>query len=105
MLKRLVPAICIMSILFCLDAHHIQAQSGNCDFVGSLSQSRGREVDPLSGVTVESRILEPNNVVVVGQDPEEVGVSIEITIRSQKGVVEHDETIASQECAHYGKKI
>jgi len=67
-------------------------------------QSRGEALYPANGVTVESHILEPNNVVVVGQDPAEIGVSIEITIRSQKGVIEHDETIASQECAHYGKK-
>jgi hypothetical protein len=104
MQKRMMVVICIVSILISLDVRYINAQSGNCDFVGTLMQSRGEALDPASGVTVESQILEPNNVVVVGQDPEEVGVSIEITIKSQIGVIEHDETIGSQVCRHYGQE-
>jgi hypothetical protein len=64
-----------------------------------------REIDPTSGVTVSVNTYvgaegNKKNVVVFGQDPEEEGVGVTVTLTPVTGDIVHNEQVTS--CKYYG---
>jgi hypothetical protein len=97
MMKKSLPVIFLVVLLSNLrvDVIPVKADAGDC-FVGSLMNSNGRELEYPSGVTVSVEQFEPTNPVVVGQDPDEVGVSILVEVTSLYGAIEHEDWVTDK---------
>jgi hypothetical protein len=97
MMKKSLPVIFLVVLLSNLrvDVILVKADAGNC-FVGSLLNRSGFPLKPPSGVTVSVEQFEPMNPVVVGQDPDEEGVSIQVEVTSLYGAIEHEDWVTDK---------
>jgi hypothetical protein len=102
-MKRLIMCslFVLTMFLFGADAGRVRAQEGNC-IAGNVSELLMMDSSPLkpsSGTTFSWEKIEPENVVVVGQDPvERTGVTISVTLTSVTGRINHDELETVTDC-------
>jgi len=92
-----------------MEVNAVQAQEQGCNYASELRISgTTRAIEPISGATIsvlqtvmEPKVNEVKNVIVYGQDKEEEGVSLTITVTATTGEIKHDEWDDKQECQSY----
>jgi hypothetical protein len=100
----LIVAGLLAAIVFSIDVVPVRAEDNDldqqCNVTGSLKSTNGRDLEKLSGVNVVVS-KKPANVVVVGQDEEEEGVSIEVIVTSLYGAIAHKDAVIKTMCQGY----
>jgi hypothetical protein len=93
-----------VAVAFSIDAIPVKAEDRDldqeCNVTGSLRTAGGDALIPTSGVNVVVS-KSPANVVVVGQDEEEEGVSIEVAVTSLYGAIAHKDAVIKTTCQGY----
>jgi hypothetical protein len=93
-------------LLFGVQVTDVQAQDQNCDYASQLyNPDNVLFITPISGATttvaqtvMAPKVNEIKNVIVYGQDKEEEGISLTITINAATGVIRHSEWDERPEC-------
>jgi hypothetical protein len=102
---------CIMIVfiwLFKVDIVNTLAQEGECPWESPLYDQYGSIMNPPAGVkiTIEQTVTNPRvepvkNVIVYGQDEDEEGVSLTITINTLPGLIYHHEKEDHWVCKYF----
>jgi hypothetical protein len=103
-MKKFLPIVMFMLLVIslCVNVIPVKADTPEDCFVGSFRDSKGAALYPTSGVTVTVTKVSPANVVVVGQDPDEEGVTIEVKVTSHYGAIEHEDWVTDKICEGVG---
>ena len=92
-------------VILGIEVHAVNAQSLGCPYESALKGLDGKDMEPISGANIEivksaEGAEEVKNVIVYGQDKEEEGVSLTITINAIPGKIIHNEWDKRDVCRH-----
>jgi len=108
-MKKITLAIIVLYTCFLSNAQMVKAGPlyDNCPRSAKfVREGTSFEIDPISGVNINVNTYvgaegNKKNVVVFGQDPEEEGVGVTVTLTPVTGDIVHNEWV--KKCTYYGK--
>ena len=103
-MKRIMRCLWIALVISLSGAGTVYAlaDGGTCNFVGPLlNLDKNKVIQPDSGAIVLAWKDSPNWVVVIGQDPEQEGVTLKVRVVPQDGTIQFDRWVSRDRCTHY----
>jgi hypothetical protein len=103
---RLFSSVGLLIVLLYCKVDRVRAEGlkGCLGHTPTLMSAGGTDLKPQSGITLKINILggksddAGKNFVVLGQDPEEEGFSVNVTISAIEGIMVYDEMVPEQIC-------